>query len=169
MKEVALMHEKKPEWFELVDGDAPSAQVTKINKKLPAIAVLAAGSVMALGTFFSSASESGAQTVSSTEQSLSVAAESPVATTPAPVATNSTSDNSVSPVIATNNPNQGGVQAPGLANGGDDDDDDDDDRRGHGGDDDDDDRRGHGGDDRRGNHDDDDRRGDHDDDDRDRH
>jgi hypothetical protein len=48
---------EKPEWFELVDGDAPSAQVTKVNKKLPAIAVLVTGALIATGAFFASASE----------------------------------------------------------------------------------------------------------------
>lgn len=153
---------KKPEWFELVDGDAPSAQVTKINKKLPAIAVLAAGSVMALGTFFSSATETDAQATTSTLQSqtvgsesTSVAAESPQTSSPAPAAVDSTSNNSGKSVVATNNPSLGGVQAPGLASGHDDEDEDedeDDDRRGHD-DDDDHDRHGH----------------DDDDDDRDRH
>lgn len=48
---------EKPEWFELVDGDAPSAQVAKVNKKLPAIAVLVTGALIATGAFFASASE----------------------------------------------------------------------------------------------------------------
>ncbi len=49
---------QKPEWFELVDGDAPSAEVRKVNKKLPAIAVLVTGAVIATGAFFANASES---------------------------------------------------------------------------------------------------------------
>ena len=48
---------EKPEWFELTDGDAPSAQVTKVNKKLPVIAVLITGAVIATGAFFANASE----------------------------------------------------------------------------------------------------------------
>ena len=55
---------KKPEWFELLDGDAPSAQVIKINKKLPVIAALVAGAVIASGALFS-----GASAESSTGQS----------------------------------------------------------------------------------------------------
>ena len=48
---------EKPEWFELADGDAPSSQVKKVNKKLPAIAVLVTGAVIASGAFFAHASE----------------------------------------------------------------------------------------------------------------
>jgi hypothetical protein len=48
---------EKPEWFELTDGDAPSAQVKKVGKKLPAIAVLVTGAVIASGAFFANASE----------------------------------------------------------------------------------------------------------------
>ena len=48
---------QKPEWFQLADGDAPSAQVVKVNKKLPAIAVLVTGAVIATGAFFANASE----------------------------------------------------------------------------------------------------------------
>jgi hypothetical protein len=50
---------EKPEWFELVDSDAPSAQVVKVNKKLPILAVLVTGAVIATGAFFANASESG--------------------------------------------------------------------------------------------------------------
>jgi hypothetical protein len=144
MKEVGQMSEdKKPDWFELVDGDAPSAQVTKINKKLPAIAILAAGTVVALGSFFSSATESDAHATTSSIQNQST--ESPGA--------NLTSENSVSssptPAAAINDPSQGGVQAPGL-DGDDEGDDHDFERRGHDGDGDDGEheRRGHDDEDR---------------------
>ena len=146
MKEVGQMSEdKKPDWFELVDGDAPSAQVTKINKKLPAIAILAAGTVVALGSFFSSATESDAHATTSSIQNQSTESQG----------ANLTSENSVSsspaPAATINDPSQGGVQAPGL--GGDDEGDDHDfERRGHDRDDDDDDdeheRRGHDDEDR---------------------
>ena len=49
---------QKPTWFELTDGDAPSAQVTKVNKKIPALAVLVTGVVIASGAFFAHASDS---------------------------------------------------------------------------------------------------------------
>jgi hypothetical protein len=48
---------EKPEWFELADGDAPAAQVKKVNKKLPAIAVVVTGAIIATGAFFANASE----------------------------------------------------------------------------------------------------------------
>ena len=146
MKEVGQMSEdKKPDWFELVDGDAPSAQVTKINKKLPAIAILAAGTVVALGSFFSSATETDAQAISSNTASSS--APTQVTTSSAPVATEPTPQNPKKAIAAINNPSQGGVQAPGLGSDNDDDDDEDEhERRGHDDDDDDDDER-HGDDD----------------------
>ena len=43
---------KKPEWFELLDGDAPSAQVKKVNKKLPIFAAVVTGAVIASGALF---------------------------------------------------------------------------------------------------------------------
>ena len=55
---------KKPEWFELLDGDAPSAQVTKVNKKLPVIAAVVTGAVIASGALFA-----GASAENSTDQS----------------------------------------------------------------------------------------------------
>ena len=51
---------KKPEWFELADSDAPSAQVRKVNKKLPVAAVVITGAIIATGAFFASASENDA-------------------------------------------------------------------------------------------------------------
>ena len=48
---------EKPEWFQLTDSDAPSAQVKRVSKKLPAIAVIATGAIIASGAFFANASE----------------------------------------------------------------------------------------------------------------
>lgn len=101
---------KKPEWFELLDGDAPSAQVTKVNKKLPVIAALVTGAVIASGALFA-----GASAENSTGQSA-VASIAVSAATAEPAIQGSTPT-----TPSVKNP-AGGMQAPG-ANGGDDDDD----------------------------------------------
>lgn len=51
---------EKPEWFELAEGDAKPSKFSKVksgNKKLPAIAVLITGAVIATGAFFANAAE----------------------------------------------------------------------------------------------------------------
>ena len=102
---------KKPEWFELLDGDAPSAQVTKVDKKLPVIAALVTGAVIASGALFA-----GASAENSTGQSAVASIEVAAATTDPSI------QGSTSTTPSVKNP-AGGMQAPG-ANGGDDDDDD---------------------------------------------
>lgn len=129
---------QKPTWFELTDGDAPSAQVTKVNKKLPAIAVLVAGAVIASGAFFANASDS--ENVGGTNSSTSI---SQVDNSTAAIAgTTAATEVATSPTVAPNNsgpaitsvnkniqnPATGGMKAPG---GDGDDDDDDDDEREH--------------------------------------
>lgn len=104
---------KKPEWFELLDGDAPSAQVIKINKKLPVIAALVAGAVIASGALFS-----GASAESSTGQSA-VASIGQSSNSPTPTSSSSTSAavaNSLAKDPAV------GIQAPGSNVGEDGDD-----------------------------------------------
>lgn len=125
---------KKPEWFELADSDAPSAQVAKVNKKLPIAALLITGAVIATGAFFASASENdaSAEGVSQT----SAAAPSTNTTTPDAATANNSATPSAPAAPGIQNPNQGGVPAPG-ANRGDGDDDGDHqwgDRREHDGD-----------------------------------
>jgi hypothetical protein len=64
------INNSKPEWFQLVDSDAPSAQVRKIDKKLPAVAALVAGAIIATGSFIAGASsekQDMAQVVAATE------------------------------------------------------------------------------------------------------
>ena len=123
---------KKPEWFQLLDGDAPSAQVTKVDKKLPIIAALVTGAVVASGALFAGASAENstdqsavASIAATTEPAIQASTPTIQASTPTiqastpttPSVTNSAVSN---PVVS--NP-AGGMQAPG-ANGGDDDDDD---------------------------------------------
>jgi hypothetical protein len=127
---------KKPTWFELTDGDAPSAQVTKVNKKLPAIAVLVTGAVIASGAFFAHASDSENVGGAIPSTSINQVDNSTAATTGATGATTEISNTQPAgvknsgPAIATVNnkvqdPTQSGMKAPG-GNGHDDDDDEDD-------------------------------------------
>ena len=119
---------QKPEWFELLDGDAPSAQVTKVNKKLPVVAALVTGVILASGALFAGASQD-----KSTGESSVVAINQVDNTTGAN--SNTVSESAPGAVVATvnsnsqqpsiQNPTSGGVKPPGR--GGDDDDDHDDD------------------------------------------
>ncbi len=120
------INNSKPEWFQLVDGDAPSAQVRKIDKKLPALAALVAGAIIATGSFIAGASsdqQDMAQVVTAGEKTSSPQS------TPVKVADVSSA---ASEVIATTVTKNTGVQAPGQVGvkaptGRDDDDDDDED------------------------------------------
>jgi hypothetical protein len=47
---------KKPAWFALIESDAPTAQVRKVDKKLPAATAFAALAIVASGTFFANGS-----------------------------------------------------------------------------------------------------------------
>lgn len=103
---------KKPEWFELTDGDAPSAQVTKVNKKLPAIAVLVTGAIIATGAFFASASESDSdegQIAATTFNQVDKQATGATGTT-----SEVTNPNPAAPATSgIQDPAQGGIKAPG--------------------------------------------------------
>ena len=127
---------KKPEWFELLDGDAPSAQVTKVNKKLPIIAALVTGGIIASGALFAGASaenSTGQSAVAAIDQSVS---SQSAAASPSTDVTTATS-NPVTQGTASNSPSvtnpAAGMQAPGANRGGDDDheEDDDDDNERH--------------------------------------
>jgi hypothetical protein len=118
----------KPEWFQLVDSDAPSAQVRKIDKKLPAIAALVAGAIIATGSFIAGASsdqQDMAQVVAANERTSSPQS------TPVKIADVSSAATEVIATTVTKNtgvqaPDQGGIKAP---TGRDDDYEDDDDER----------------------------------------
>ena len=128
---------QKPEWFELLDGDAPSAQVAKVDKKLPIIAALVIGAALVSGSLFASANGGGEQSaVAATDQ-----VENPTDATMQTVAGTTSGalqspDNSITQDGSIQNPSVGGVKPP---RGGDhednedhdDDDDDDDHRRDH--------------------------------------
>lgn len=117
-------HSKKPEWFELLDGDAPSAQVAKVNKKLPIIAALVTGAVIASGALFAGASaenSSGQSAVASIDQVTNSTSSSD-----ANAPTSDTSIQSSTPTTPSVTNPAGGMQAPGNNYGDDDDDHDDD-------------------------------------------
>jgi hypothetical protein len=57
---------KKPSWFALIESDAPSAQVRKVDKKLPAANAFAALAIVASGTFFANSSSTSESPISST-------------------------------------------------------------------------------------------------------
>ena len=57
---------KKPAWFALIENDAPSAQVRRVDKKLPAATALAALAIVASGTFFAKGSSTSESPISST-------------------------------------------------------------------------------------------------------
>jgi hypothetical protein len=128
-KKAAGENSSKPEWFQLIDSDAPSAQVSKINKKLPVIALIVTGVIAVSGTFFASASDSN-PLVSTTAVSdvVDTNNRSEIAPSATPVESNSTVNVSspVTPENGLQNPAQGGVAAPR----GDHEDDDDDDHWG---------------------------------------
>ena len=108
---------KKPAWFALIESDAPSAQVRKVDKKLPAATAFAALAIVASGTFFangSSTSESPAagtlassSGVTSVDDSMNGSSKAISAKLAAPQSVNAIAD-------------------PTLNGGGDDDGDDDD-------------------------------------------
>ena len=100
---------KKPEWFEIAEGDNASAAVTKVNKKLPAIAVVVAGAIIGAGAFFANASESPTANAENVSPVAAVASATPSTSASLATAAPSTSP-TTSKGIA--NPAQGGIQAP---------------------------------------------------------
>ena len=131
-KKAAAQESGKPAWFQLVDSDAPSAQVSKVDKKLPVMALIVTGVIAVSGTFFATASEQGAglnsssPSVSTNTVSDVVDANASSANTSSAASVNSPSNLNVSSpadkASGIQNPAQGGIAAP---RGGDDDDDDD--------------------------------------------
>ena len=118
---------QKPEWFELLDGDAPSAQVAKVDKKLPIIAALVIGAALVSGSLFAGANGGGEQSaiaatnqvVNATDATMQSVAGNTSGALQSP-------DNSIAQDGSIQNPSVSGVKPP---SDGDDDDDDDDDRR----------------------------------------
>ena len=134
------MTPKKPDWFEMTEGDTPATGLRKVNKTLPIGALLVAGALLFGGSLFAQD-----QSADSNIASSSVAEAAPANTT-------TDSNPSVQSVVAVQTKtasitaatvNSVGVPtiAPvvGISTGDDDDDEDGDHRGGRGHDDDDDD------------------------------
>jgi hypothetical protein len=118
----------KPEWFELTDGDAQSAKVTKVNKKLPIAALLITGAVIATGAFFASASENQASAEGVTQSSASASPSAgtstvnnanPTKSQPSADVANATKSQTSAPATpiasqapSIQDPTQGGISAP---------------------------------------------------------
>ena len=122
------MTPKKPDWFEMTEGDTPATGLRKVNKTLPIGALLVAGALLFGGSLFAQD-----QSADSNIASSSVAEAAPANTT-------TDSNPSVQSVVAVQTKtasitaatvNSVGVPtiAPvvGISSGDDDDDDDDDD------------------------------------------
>jgi hypothetical protein len=121
------MTPKKPDWFEMTEGDTPATGIRKVNKTLPVSALLVAGALLFGGSLFAQdqsadsniASSSVAETaplIASTDSNPSVQSVVAVQTktasiTAAPV--NSVGVPTIAPVV-------------GISSGDDDDDDDED-------------------------------------------
>jgi hypothetical protein len=114
---------QKPEWFELLDGDAPSAQVAKVDKKLPIIAALVIGAALVSGSLFAGANGGGEQSaIAATNQvvdATDATMQSVAGTTSGAL---QSPDNSIAQDGSIQNPSVSGVKPP---RGGDDEDDDD--------------------------------------------
>jgi len=125
------MTPKKPDWFEMTEGDTPATGIRKVNKTLPVSALLVAGALLFGGSLFAQdqsadsniASSSVAETaplIASTDSNPSVQSVVAVQTktasiTAAPV--NSVGVPTIAPVV-------------GISTGDDDDEDEDGDHRG---------------------------------------
>jgi len=124
---------EKPEWFSMIENDAPSARVRKIDKKLPAATALAALAIVVAGTFFANGSLTSDSSTTSAlatssgvnpvENSVNDAASTPVANN----LPSGTSQNSsvVANTKLTAPPSINTIADPTLNGSGDDDDDDD--------------------------------------------
>ena len=128
---------KKPAWFSLIENSAPSAQVRKVDKKLPAATAIVALAIVAFGTFFANGSmnfdssptsnlaSTSMNTVTSGEVAQTTTATSATAATPETPAHSAKAVSTVknTKVVAPQSIN--GIADPTLNGGGDDDDDDD--------------------------------------------
>jgi hypothetical protein len=130
---------QKPEWFELLDGDAPSAQVAKVDKKLPIIGALVIGAALVSGSLFASANGGGEQSaVAATNQVENATDATMQSVAGATSGALQSPGDSITQDGSIQNPSVGGVKPPRGGDHEDDDEDEDEDE-----DEDDDDRRDH--------------------------
>lgn len=87
------MTPKKPDWFEMTEGDNSSSGIRKINKKLPLVALIAAGAIIAAGSIFANANNepSAVAETPTTSQSAAANQQNNSQSAPAPVATSKSS------------------------------------------------------------------------------
>ena len=73
------MTPKKPDWFELTDGENSPANVRKINKKLPFAALVATGAIIVGGSLFANANDESSAVAETPTSSQSTVAGNPTA------------------------------------------------------------------------------------------
>jgi hypothetical protein len=127
---------KKPAWFALIENNSPSAQVRKVDKKLPAATAIVALAIVAFGTFFASGSMNfdSSPTSNMASTSLSTVTSGEVAQTTTAIdataaVTQAPAQNAqaVKNVKVVEPQSMNGIADPTLNGGGDDDDDDEED------------------------------------------
>lgn len=121
---------QKPEWFELLDGDAPSAQVAKVDKKLPIFAAVVIGAALLSGTVFAGANSGGQESAVAATNQIENSTGASGATSATVGAISGTTSEALQPSNDSSlrngsiqNPTVSGVKPP--RGGGDDDDEDD--------------------------------------------
>ena len=110
------MTPKKPDWFELTDGENSPANVRKINKKLPLAALVAAGAIILGGSIFANANDepSAVADTPTASQSAMASASPNISSTPS----QSTSGVNALPVpTVTNAPQRGDGDHDGRERG----------------------------------------------------
>ena len=118
------MTPKKPDWFEMTEGDSSSSGIRKVNKKLPLIALLAAGSIIAAGSIFASTNSEpiAVAETPTTSQSAAANQQNNSQSAPAPVGTSKSSSglNSVPAPTVSKVPQRGenGEGREGREDGG---------------------------------------------------
>jgi hypothetical protein len=140
--------QKKPAWFALTENSAASAQVRKVDKKLPAATAIVALAIVAFGTFFANGSMNFDSSPTSNLASASMStvtsgdvnqgdvnqgevAQTNTASSASTAVTQTPTENAqaVKSVKVVAPQSMNGITDPTLNGGGDDDDDDDDDDR----------------------------------------
>ena len=97
------MTPKKPEWFELTEGNDAYAGITKINKKLPIATLALTGAIILGGSLFATANNEPSAVAETPTASQSVAAVQPSTSAISP----SASSNSLPVPTVTTTPQRG--------------------------------------------------------------
>ncbi|MEY4023964.1 MAG: hypothetical protein RLZ23_925 [Actinomycetota bacterium] len=110
------MTPKKPDWFELTDGENSPAQVRRINKKLPIAAVVAAGVIIVAGSLFANANDEPSASADTPATSQSASASASATGFPTPTTTASGMNSLPVPTV-TNVPKRGDGDHDGRERG----------------------------------------------------